>query len=78
MNLDYSLFSNLSTLKKYIETCERRRLDLDDAEIWSGSYLPKKRMVNTKDSYQGKVLFKHVKIKVIGSNESFNRMWSFS
>lgn len=63
------LFTSIAEVREYIEECEQKRLDLDDDEIWSKAYLPGDRETEDTGSYDGKVLFKHVQIKLIASNE---------
>ena len=62
-------FSSLSDITAFIEECERKRLDLDDNEFWSKAYLPAERTIETPGSYEGKVVFEHVQIKFITTNE---------
>ena len=44
-------------------------LDLDNEELWSKAYLPADRTTEAQGSYEGKVIFKHVQIKLVLSNE---------
>ena len=44
-------------------------LDLDNEEVWSNAYLPVERTTYAKGNYQGKVVFEHIQIKIITSNE---------
>ena len=63
------MFTSLQEIKEYIEECEQKRLDLENEEVWSKAYLPATRTTKVKGNYQGKVVFKHVQIKLIASNE---------
>ena len=63
------LFTSLSEIKDYIEECEQKRLDLDNDEVWSKAYMPKERTIDTKGNYMGKVIFLHVQVKLIASDE---------
>ena len=63
------VFTSLKEIRDYIEECEQKRLDLDNEAVWSKAYLPATRTTKVKGSYQGKVVFKHVQIKLIASNE---------
>ena len=63
------MFTSLQEIKEYNEECEQKRLDLENEEVWSKAYLPATRTTKVKGSYQGKVVFKHVQIKLIASNE---------
>ena len=44
-------------------------MDLENEEVWSKACLPAERTIETPGAYQGKVVFKHVQIKLIASNE---------
>ena len=63
------MFTSLQEIREYIEECEQKRLDLENEEVWSKAYLPATRTTKVKGNYQGKVVFKHVQIKLIASNE---------
>ena len=63
------LFTSLSEIQGYIEECEQKQLDLDNEEVWSKAYLPEERTTDVKDNYEGKVVFDHVQVKLISSNE---------
>ena len=63
------MFTSLQEIREYIEECEEKRLDLENEEVWSNAYLPATRTKKVKGNYQGKVVFKHVPIKLIASNE---------
>ena len=54
------MFTSLQEIREHIEECEQKRLDLENEEGWS---------TKVKGNYQGKVVFKHVQIKLIASNE---------
>ena len=62
-------FSSLSDIKEYIRQCEQKRLDLEDAEMWSKAYLPATATYASKGVYEGRVLFTSVSTKIILSNE---------
>ena len=51
------------------EECEQKRLDLDDEEVWSKAYLPATRTTEVRGNYEGKVVYKHVQIRLVASNE---------
>ena len=59
----------LEEIQAYIEECEQKRLDLENEEVWSKAYLPATRPIETKGNYEGKVIFKHVQLKLVASNE---------
>ena len=63
------MFTSLQEIRKYIEECEQKRLDLDNEEVWSKAYLPSTRTTKVQGNYQGKVVFEHVQTKLIASNE---------
>ena len=69
INSPPSMFTSLKEIQAYIEECEQKWLDLDDEEVWSRAYLPAKRTTEVRDSYEGKVIFKHVQIRLVASNE---------
>ena len=62
-------FTSLSQVEEYIKQCELRRLDLDDEEIWSKSYLPAARLTNDLEAYKGRDELRHVEVWLISSNE---------
>ena len=62
-------FSSLSDIKEYIRQCEQKRLDLEDSETWSKTYLPATATYNSKGVYEGRVKFTSVSTKIILSNE---------
>ena len=62
-------FSSLYDIKEYIHQCEQKRLDLEDSETWSKAYLPATATYNSKEVYEGRVLFTSVSTKIILSNE---------
>ena len=63
------MFTSLKEIRDYIEECEQKRFDLDNEAVSSKTYLPATRTTKVKGNYQGKVVFKHVQIKLIASNE---------
>ena len=63
------MFTSLKEIRHYIEECKQKWLDLDNEAVWSKVYLPATRTTKVKGNYQGKVVFKHVQIKLIASNE---------
>ena len=63
------MFTSLEQIQAYIEECEQRRLDLDNEEVWSNTYLPAERTTGARRNYEGKVIFKHVQISLLASNE---------
>ena len=63
------MFTSLQEIREYIEECEQKRLDLENEALWSKAYLPATRIGKVKGNYQGNVVFKHVQIKLIASNE---------
>ena len=62
-------FTSSTSIENYINGCEIRRLDLDDARVWSRAYLPPTHVVSTPCVYQGRVEFSRIIIRVIHSNE---------
>ena len=63
------MFTSLREVQAYIEECEQKRLDLDNEEVWSKAYLPATRTTEVRDKYEGKIVFKHVQIRLVASNE---------
>ena len=63
------MFTSLQETREYIEEWEQKRLDLENEGVWSKTYLPATRTTKVKGNYQGKIVFKHVQIKLIASNE---------
>ena len=59
----------MEEIQAYIEECEQKRLDLDNEGVWSKTYLPATRTTQAEDNYEGKVIFKHVQISLLASNE---------
>ena len=62
-------FTSSTSIENSINGCEIRRLDLDDARVWSRAYLPPTHVVSTPCVYQGLVEFSRIIIRVIHSNE---------
>ena len=69
LDLPPGKFTSLKEIQAYIEECEQKRLDLDNEEVWSKAYLPAARTTEVQGSYEGKVVFKHVEIRLVASNE---------
>ena len=63
------MFTSLKEIQAYIEECEQKRLDLDNEEVWSKAYLPATRTIEARGNCEGKVVFKHVQIRLVASNE---------
>ena len=59
------MFTSLEEIQAYIEKYEQKRLDLDNEEIWSKAYLPTERTTEARGNYDGKVIFKHVQIRLV-------------
>ena len=62
-------FTSLRKIEDYIKQCELKRLDLDNAEVWNKAYLPASISTNKPGTYEGRVEFKRIHIKLISSNE---------
>ena len=62
-------FTSLREIDDYIKQCELKRLDLDNAEVWNKAYLPASISTNKPGTYEGRVEFKRIHIKLISSNE---------
>ena len=63
------MFFTSDKIQVYIEICEQKQVDLENAEIWSRVYLPATRTTETEGNDQGKVTVKHVQIRLVVSNE---------
>ena len=63
------MFTSLKEIQAYIEECEQKRLDLDNEEVCSKAYLPTERTTEARGNYEGKVIFKHVQVRLVASNE---------
>ena len=63
------MFTSLEEVQAYIEECEQKRLDLENEEVWSKAYLPATRTTEARGNYEGKVVFRHVQIRLVASNE---------
>ena len=63
------IFTSLEKIQAYIEECEQKWLDLDNEDVWSKAYLPAERATEIRGNYKGKVIFKHVQIRLVASNE---------
>ena len=62
-------FTSLREIEDYIKQCELKRLDLDNAEVWNKAYLPASISTDKPGTYEGRVEFKRIHIKLISSNE---------
>ena len=63
------MFTSLEEIQAYIEECKQKRLDLDSEEVWSKAYLPAKSATEALGNYEGNMIFKHVQIRTVASNE---------
>ena len=63
------MFTSLKEIQAYIEECEQKWFNLDNEEVWSKAYLPATRTTEVRGSYEGKVIFKHVQVRLVASNE---------
>ena len=54
------MFTSLKKIQEYIEVCE---------QIQSKVYLPATRTTEVRGNYEGKLVFKHVQIRLVASNE---------
>ena len=62
------MFTSLEDIQADIEEPKQKRLDLENVEVWSKTYVPITRTIETQGSYQNKVFFKHVQIRLVASN----------
>ena len=63
------MFKSLEEIQEYIEECEQKRLDLENVEVWSKAYSPSRRTTEARGNYEDKVIFNHVQIRLMASNE---------
>ena len=63
------MFTSLGEIQPYIEECEQKRLDRNNEGVWSKAYSPTERTTEARGNYEGKVIFKHVQIRLVASNE---------
>ena len=59
------MFTSLKEILEYIEARERVRLDLNNEEVWSKAYLPVTKTTEVRGNYEGKIVFKHVQIRLV-------------
>lgn len=69
INPPLEMCTSLAEIKEYIEACEQKRWYLDNVELWSKAYMPKEPTTDTAGNYKGKVVFQHIQVKLIASNE---------
>ena len=43
--------------------------DLEDAVFWSKAYLPPEQTIETPGAFEGKLIFEHIRIKIISTRE---------
>ena len=63
------MFTSLKEIQAHIEEYEKKRLDLDNEEVWSKAYLPADRTTEARGNYEGKLIFKYGQIRLVASNE---------
>ena len=63
------MFTSLKEIQVFIEEYEQKLLDLDNEEVWSKVYLSTTRTTELRSNYEGKVVFKHVQIRLVASNK---------
>ena len=65
------MFVSFEEIQGYIEECEQKLLDFENAKLWSKVCLPITGTTETQKSYQGKNVFKYVQIMLLKSSELF-------
>ena len=65
------MFVSFEEIQAYIEECEQKLLDFENAKLWSKVCLPITGTTETQKSYQGKNVFKYVQIMLLKSSELF-------
>ena len=63
------MFTSLEEIQAYIEECEQKRLDLENVQVWSKANLPTTRTTQAQGNYEGRVIFRHIQIRLVASNE---------
>ena len=63
------MFTSLKEIQAHIEEYEKKRLDLDNEEVWSKAYLPADRTTEARGNYEGKLIFKYGQIRLVALNE---------
>ena len=63
------MLTSLKKIQAYLKECAQKRLDLHNEEVWSKAYLPATRTTKARGNYEGNVIFKHVQIRLVASNE---------
>ena len=69
LNSRPGMFKSLKEIQAYIEECEQKWLDLDNKEISSKTYLADVRTTEARGSYEDKVIFKYIQIRLVASNK---------
>ena len=69
LDLLQGMFTGLKEIQAYIEECGHKWLDLDNEVVWSKAYLPTTRTTEVRDNNEGKVVFKHIQIRLVASNK---------
>ena len=70
LNSPPGMFASLEEIQAYIEECEQKLLDLENEEVWSKAYLPAARTTEARGSYERKVIFRYVQIRLVATCES--------
>ena len=63
------MFASLEEFQEYSEVRKQIRLGLDNEEVWSKAYLPATITAQVRGNYEAKVVFRHVQIRLLASNE---------
>ena len=63
------IFTSLKVIQAYIKECKQKSQDLDNEEVWSKAYLPATKTTGVRRNYEDKVVFKHVKIRLVALNK---------
>ena len=63
------IFTSLKEIQAYVEDCKQKRLDLENEEVWSKTYLPATKTTETRGSYEDKVLLRYIQIRLLAYDE---------
>ena len=63
------MFTSLKKIQAYIKECDQKWLQFENVEVWSKVYLTTARTTETQCNYEGKVILKHVQIRLVASNK---------
>ena len=63
------MFTSLKEIQAFIEVCEQKWLDLDNEKVLPKAYLPATIKTEIRGNYEGKIVFRHVEIRLVASKK---------